>query len=204
MPPRGLALPKRIFDLIFTVPALILLFPLLAVTALVIKIGDGGPVFFHQERAGYRGRPFYLKKFRTMSVPPEGEKGSLLTIGEDPRITRPGRWLRKTKIDELPQLFNVLVGEMSLVGPRPEVPRYVALYSPAQRAVLDLYPGITDPASIRYRRESELLASSPDPERTYVEEVMPAKICLNLDYASRATLWADLKTILSTLFCLLR
>ena len=127
-----------------------------------------------------------------------------LTVGEDPRITRAGRWLRRTKIDELPQLINVLKGEMSLVGPRPEVPRYVALYNEEEKSVLELVPGITDPASIKYRRESELLACSPEPEKTYIEEIMPEKIRINLDYARRATLFTDFKVILTTLCLVLK
>lgn len=202
--PRGLPLPKRICDLLLTIPALALLAPLFGVIALLIKAGDGGPVFFRQKRVGYRGKPFYLWKFRTMIVPPENKRGIPLTIGADPRITPAGRWLRQTKIDELPQLLNVLRGEMSLVGPRPEVPRYVALYTREQRAVLEIFPGITDPASIRYRRESELLAGSPDPEGTYIDQIMPTKIRLNLDYAAQATVWSDFKVILRTLFHVLR
>lgn len=166
---------------------------------MLIKLDDKGPVFFRQERVGYKGRPFRIWKFRTMVV--DAEKiGKPLTVGRDPRITRVGYWLRKFKLDELPQLFNVLVGEMSLVGPRPEVPKYVALYTPEQRKVLDLVPGITDPASIKYRDESEILGRSPDPDRTYLEEIMPEKIRLNLEYAAHATVWSDFIIVLKTLF----
>jgi len=126
-------------------------------------------------------------------------KGSTLTVGRDPRITRVGHWLRATKIDELPQLLNVWSGEMSLVGPRPEVQKYVDLYSVDQRQVLGLRPGITDLASVKYRRESELLATSSDPDRTYIEEIMPEKIRINLEYAAQASAWNDLRVILLTL-----
>lgn len=130
--------------------------------------------------------------------------GPLLTVGQDPRVTKVGWWLRRTKLDELPQLINVLAGEMSLVGPRPEVPRYVALYTEEQKAVLKLRPGITDPASIRFRNESELLATAADPERYYVEIVMPEKIRLNLEYASKASVWTDIAVIIHTLLRLWR
>lgn len=126
-------------------------------------------------------------------------KGSALTVGRDPRITRVGHWLRATKVDELPQLLNVWMGEMSLVGPRPEVQKYVDLYMDEQRKVLELKPGITDLASVKYRRESELLARSDDPDRTYVEEIMPEKVRINLDYATQASLWGDIRVILLTL-----
>ena len=197
---------KRLFDLFFTLPALFLLLPLFLAVAVVIKLDDRGPVFFRQERVGYGGKRFLLWKFRSM-VPAGASpspRQSQLTVGEDPRITRSGRWLRRSKIDELPQLINVLKGEMSLVGPRPEVPRYVELYGEEEKTVLELLPGITDPASIKYRRESELLARSAEPERTYIEEIMPEKIRINLDYARRATLLTDLQVILATLRLVLK
>jgi lipopolysaccharide/colanic/teichoic acid biosynthesis glycosyltransferase len=165
---------------------------------MLIKLDDGGAVFFRQVRVGRDGRLFRVWKFRTMIANAE-QRGGPLTVGEDPRTTRIGRWLRRSKLDELPQLFNVLAGEMSLVGPRPEVPRYVALYSPDQRRVLDLVPGITDPASIVYRHESDLLARAPDPERHYIAVIMPEKIRINLAYAARATWWTDLVVVLDTL-----
>jgi lipopolysaccharide/colanic/teichoic acid biosynthesis glycosyltransferase len=189
---------KRTFDLFGAGLGVVLLAPLLALLALLIKIGDGGPVFFRQERVGYRGRPFRIWKFRTM-VPDAEARGLPLTVGRDPRVTRIGAWLRRLKLDELPQLFNVLVGDMSLVGPRPEVPRYVASYSVAERRVLELLPGITDNASIRYAQESTMLAAAADPERLYVDEIVPAKIQLNLAYAARATIWTDVGVILATL-----
>jgi len=190
---------KRLFDLCWTLPGLLVLWPAFFVIALLIKLDDGGLVFFRQVRVGRSGRAFRVWKFRTMIAHAE-QLGAPLTVGEDPRTTRFGRWLRRSKLDELPQLFNVLAGEMSLVGPRPEVPRYVALYSPDQRRVLDLMPGITDPASIAYRHENDLLARAPDPERHYISVILPAKIRINLDYAARATRWTDLVVLLDTLF----
>jgi lipopolysaccharide/colanic/teichoic acid biosynthesis glycosyltransferase len=189
---------KRLFDVGATIAGLFVLWPVLLIVALLIKLDDGGSVFFRQERVGRAGRRFRVWKFRTM-IPDAERRGGALTVGQDPRTTRVGRWLRRSKLDELPQLFNVLAGDMSLVGPRPEVPRYVARYSAEQRRVLDLVPGITDPASIAYSRESELLARAPDPERYYVTAVMPDKIRINLTYAARATRWTDVKVVLGTL-----
>lgn len=193
-----MARTKRLFDLCWTLPGLLVLWPAFLVVALLIKLDDGGSVFFRQVRVGRGGKEFRVWKFRTMIAHAE-RRGGLLTVGEDPRTTRVGRWLRQSKLDELPQLFNVLADEMSLVGPRPEVPRYVALYSPDERRVLDLVPGITDPASIVYRHESDLLARASDPERHYVSVIMPDKIRLNLAYAARATRWTDLMIVLDTL-----
>lgn len=189
---------KRVMDVCGSLVGLIVLAPLFLLVGIAIAAeGRGGPVFFAQERVGLRGTTFRMWKFRTMVVGAE-RRGAQLTVGADPRITRVGRWLRRCKIDELPQLFNVLRGEMSLVGPRPEVPRYVALYTAAQRAVLELVPGITDPASIRYRDEAAELARAADPERHYIDEIMPEKIRLNLEYAAHATPWSDLLVVLST------
>ena len=190
---------KRAFDFIAAALGLLVLAPLFAIVAALIKGHDGGPVFFRQTRIGRFGEPFRIWKFRTMAVD-AGMRGGSLTIGRDPRVTRPGSWLRQTKLDELPQLINVLRGEMSLVGPRPEVPRYVELYDEEARRVLDLMPGITDPASIAFRDESSLLGEAADPEAFYVSRIMPAKIRLNLDYARRANLWTDVVVILQTLF----
>lgn len=189
---------KRGFDLFWAALGLVVLAPLLVVVAVLVKIQDGGPVFFRQERVGHRGLPFRVWKFRTMVVD-AGSRGPALTVAGDPRLTRVGVWLRRAKLDELPQLLNVLAGEMSLVGPRPEVPRYVALYTAEQRRVLDLVPGLTDAASIRYRDESALLARSGDPEQTYVHTIMPEKIALSLAHATRATRWSDVRTIVATL-----
>ncbi len=189
---------KRTFDLVSAGIGVVLLVPLLALLALLIKAEDGGPVFFRQERVGYRGRPFRIWKFRTMIRDAEA-RGLPLTVGRDPRVTRIGAWLRRLKLDELPQLFNALAGDMTLVGPRPEVPRYVATYGAAERRVLELVPGVTDEASIRYSDESTILAATVDPERVYVEEILREKIRLNLNYAARATVWTDLWVILATL-----
>jgi len=189
---------KRTFDLVGAGLGAVLLAPLLALLALLVKAEGGGPVLFKQERVGYQGRRFRIWKFRTM-VPDAETRGLPLTVGRDPRMTRIGAWMRRLKLDELPQLFNVLFGDMSLVGPRPDVPRYVALYRAPERRVLELVPGMTDEASIRYMGESTLLAASPDPERYYLEEIAPEKIRLSLEYAARATVWTDLRVILATL-----
>lgn len=189
---------KRVFDLFWSTFGLLLLWPLFLGVSFLIKMEDRGPVFFRQRRVGWRGNPFRIWKFRTMVVDAE-HKGSALTVGRDPRVTKVGCWLRATKLDELPQLLNVWIGEMSLVGPRPEVQKYVDLYTEDQRRVLELKPGITDLASIKYRCESELLASAEDPERIYVEVVMPEKIQINMEYAAKASLWRDLRVVLLTL-----
>ena len=188
---------KRLFDVTLAVVGVVVFWPLFVLIAFLIKMGGRGPVFFRQDRVGEGGRTFRIWKFRTMAV--ESLPGPQLTIGRDARITPVGRWLRRSHLDELPQLFNVLTGEMSLVGPRPEVPRFVELYDAEQQRVLEIRPGMTDPASIRYRRESELLARATDPERFYVESVMPEKIQLNLEYARGATVWSDVRILLRTL-----
>src|SRR2546426_1556985 len=179
-----MGMTKRYFDVFWSVLGLAVLSPLLLVAGLIVKAEDGGPVFFRQERVGYRGRPFRIWKFRSMA-PDAAARGLPLTVGRDTRVTRIGAWLRRLKLDELPQLFNVLAGDMTLVGPRPEVPCYVASYSAEQRRVLDLVPGVTDEASIRYVAESALLALALDPERVYVSEIVPDKIRLNLAYAAQ-------------------
>ncbi|UDF37405.1 UNVERIFIED_ORG: sugar transferase [Shinella sp. XGS7] len=188
---------KRAFDLLLSALGLLLLAPVLLLIALWVKLDSPGPVFFRQERVGRFGRPFFIHKFRTMRV---DNAGLQITVGVDPRITRAGHFLRAAKLDELPQLWDVLRGAMSLVGPRPEVPRYVALYPPKLREiVLSVRPGITDPASLSFRNESELLAAAADPEREYVEVVMPTKLRLAAAYVRRATLRTDLRVILATL-----
>lgn len=193
---------KRAFDICCALLGLALLAPLLLVLALWIKLDSPGPVFFRQQRVGRQGRPFLIHKFRTMRV---DNAGPQITVGADPRITRSGAWLRRYKVDELPQLWDVLRGAMSLVGPRPEVPKYVALYpEELRRLVLSVRPGITDPASLRYRNESERLAAAADPEREYIEVVMPAKLALAADYVREASLGGDLRLILSTLAALRR
>lgn len=189
---------RRAFDLLGALLGLALLLPLFLVIACFIKLSDRGPVFYRQVRVGRGGRPFRIWKFRTM-VQDADRVGSSLTVGADPRITRPGVWLRRWKLDELPQLINVVAGEMGFVGPRPEVPRFVELYTSEQRKVLDLRPGVTDLASIAYRDENSLLGSLEDPEAHYIAVILPEKIRMNLAYAAHATLWRDFKVILATL-----
>ena len=195
-------MPKRLFDLCCAAAGLVLLAPVLAAVALWVVWDSPGPAFFRQQRVGRAGRLFHIVKFRTMH-PRAETAGPPLTVGADGRITRAGHWLRRTKIDELPQLFNVLLGQMSLVGPRPEVPRYVALYPDDLRTlVLSVRPGITDRASIEFRDESTLLGQSSDPERTYVEQILPIKLQYGADYARSHTLRGDLAIILRTLAAL--
>lgn len=187
---------KRLFDVLVSSLALLMLSPLLLLIALAIKLDSPGPVFFRQDRVGRHGRIFRIHKFRTMIT---GAAGPPLTIGQDPRITRAGRWLRRKRLDELPQLLDVLAGSMSLVGPRPEVPRYVALYPPALRErLLALRPGITDPSSLAHLDEDQLLAAAADPEREYVEVILPRKLRLAADYAAQATLRTDLAVLWRT------
>jgi lipopolysaccharide/colanic/teichoic acid biosynthesis glycosyltransferase len=195
----GPRLAKRLFDLVVALPAVALLSPLSLLLMVWIKLDSRGPVFFRQQRVGRGGRLFRIFKFRTMTVE-VGRQDTQLTVGADERITRCGHWLRRYKLDELPQLLNVIKGEMSLVGPRPEVPCYVARYSAAERAILGLTPGITGSASLRFRNESELLARQGEPEQFYVSEVLPAKIRADLAYAQRATWLSDLGLLAQTLF----
>lgn len=190
---------KRLVDLVVAVGGLLLLSPLLLLIALAVKLDSPGPVFFRQERVGRHGRPFRIHKFRTM-VDDAPRRGPPLTVGDDARITRSGRWLRARRFDELAQLIDVLRGDMSIVGPRPELPRYVALYPPALRErVLAVRPGITDPASLAHLDESALLARAADPEREYVEVVLPRKLALAADYADHASLASDLRVLWRTL-----
>lgn len=195
---------KRIFDLFWTIPGVLVLSPLLAAIAIWIKFDSPGPVFFRQTRIGRYGKPFQVMKFRTMVTDAE-KLGLKITVGRDPRITRSGHFLRKYKFDELPQLFNVLKGEMSLVGPRPEVPEYVACYPADVRdKVLSVKPGITDRASIEYRDENSLLAESSDPARTYREEILPIKLRYYMQYADEQSVWLDFRLILRTFVAILR
>lgn len=190
---------KRVFDLLGAAVALVLLAPLLAAIALWIKLDSPGPVLFRQQRVGRHGRPFAIRKFRTM-VADAPRRGPQLTIGDDPRITRAGAFLRRAKLDELPQLIDVLAGHMSLVGPRPEVPSYVAQYPAELRdKVLAVRPGITDPVSLEFADESELLARAADPEREYVEVLLPKKLRAAAAYAEHANLATDLRVIGGTL-----
>ena len=196
-----IGMAKRLFDLLLSGVGLVLLAPLMLVIALWIKLDSAGPVMFRQERVGRFGVPFRIHKFRTMVDAP----GPQITVGADKRITRAGAVLRHFKLDELPQLIDVLRGAMSLVGPRPEVPRYVALYPAALRdKVLSVRPGITDLASIRFRDENALLSAASDPEREYTEVVMPAKLRYAAEYVEHATLATDLRLIGLTIKTLLR
>jgi lipopolysaccharide/colanic/teichoic acid biosynthesis glycosyltransferase len=194
-----LTMAKRLFDIVGALGALVLLSPLLLLVALAVRLDSPGPVFFRQERVGRGGVPFHIHKFRTMRADAPA-LGPQVTIGQDPRITRVGHWLRDRRIDELPQFIDVLLGRMSLVGPRPEVPRFVAHY-PADLAaqVLAVRPGITDPAALAHIDEAALLAASADPERTYVEQILPRKLALQAQYAARATLWSDIGVLGRTL-----
>ena len=194
---------KRLFDLLLSSLGLAVLALPLALIALAIKLDSPGPVFYRQVRVGLRGREFRIHKFRTMAHDP-GDRGPQLTVGLDARITRVGAFLRRTKLDELAQLFDVFEGTMSLVGPRPEVPRYVALYPAALREkVLSVRPGITDFASIEYRDESTLLARSADPERTYRELILPTKLALQARYVDRSGLGTDLVLIGRTVWAII-
>ena len=188
---------KRAFDILFALALLLLLFPLLLLFALAVAFTSPGGAFFRQTRVGKEGLPFRLLKFRTMRPGSEAQ-GQLTIGGRDPRITGVGYLLRKTKLDELPQLWNVLIGDMSVVGPRPEVPKYVDMYSMEDRAILSVRPGITGLASINYIDENEMLARAEDPERAYIEEVMPAKLALDLKYVKERSFGLDLRIILST------
>lgn len=193
---------KRTFDFVCAAFGLIVLLPLFGLVALAIKLDSPGPVFFRGERVGLHGKPFRIFKFRTMVVN-AAQEGPGITTRDDARITRVGRLLRKYKIDELPQLFNVLRGEMSLVGPRPEDPRYVAYYTPVQRRVLQVRPGITSPATLRYHHEDRLL-SGEDWETVYLNELMPRKLAIELDYLDTRTWLTDLKIILQTITAIFR
>ncbi len=196
-------MPKRAFDLLGAALALVLLCPLLLLLALIIRLDSPGPVFFRQERVGRFGRPFRIHKFRTM-VSDAPALGPPLTVGADARITRSGRWLRRTRLDELPQLIDVLRGDMSLVGPRPEVPGYVQHYPPALRErALAVRPGITDLSSLENLDEAARLAAAADPEREYIQHILPIKLATAVDYAEHATLWSDLCVIARTLGVLL-
>jgi lipopolysaccharide/colanic/teichoic acid biosynthesis glycosyltransferase len=194
----GLA-TKRAFDVLFSGLGLLALAPVFAFIALWVKLDSPGPVLFRQERVGLAGRSFFIRKFRTMRVNAEAA-GLQITVGADARITRAGRYLRASKLDELPQLLDVFQGRMSLVGPRPEVPRYVALYpADVRQRVLSVRPGITDLAAIEYRDEAQRLAQAQDPEREYIEHIMPAKLAISMRYVQTRSLWMDVLIILRTL-----
>ena len=189
---------KRIFDFICSTLGLIVLSPILIAIAIKIKIGSDGPVFFKQIRVGEKNKEFRILKFRTMVVDAE-KLGRQITVGNDSRITKIGGFLRKYKLDELPQLINVFKGDMSLVGPRPEVPRYVKLYNEEQRKVLEVKPGITDLASIRYRDENDLLGEAENPDDLYINTIMPDKLALNLVYINKNNVFFDIYIILKTI-----
>ncbi|WP_271811027.1 sugar transferase [Clostridium beijerinckii] len=189
---------KRIFDLICSTLGLIVLSPILIVIAIRIKTDSDGPVFFKQIRIGEKNKEFEILKFRTMVVDAE-KLGRQITVGNDNRITKIGAFLRKYKLDELPQLINVFKGDMSLVGPRPEVPRYVKMYNEEQRRVLEVKPGITDLASIRYRDENDLLGEAENPDDFYINTIMPDKLALNLEYINKNNIFLDIYIILKTI-----
>jgi lipopolysaccharide/colanic/teichoic acid biosynthesis glycosyltransferase len=191
-----------LFDLFVSLAGLILLFPSFILIAIAIKLDSPGPVFFRAQRVGRHGHLFSIYKFRSM-VPDAAQKGPGITAAGDPRITRVGKVLRRTKLDELPQLINVVRGEMSLVGPRPEDPRYVALYTPEQWRVLSVRPGITSPASIRFRHEEDMLQGE-DWEQVYREKVLPAKLQIELEYLERRSVWHDLGIIAQTVLALVQ
>lgn len=197
------AMDKRLFDLVAASLGLIVLAPLLLALALWIKLDTPGPALFRQVRVGRHGVPFDIIKFRTMRHAQDG--GRQLTVGRDPRITRAGHFLRRYKLDELPQLLNVVGGSMSLVGPRPEVPRYVDRYPPeARAAVLSVKPGITDLAAILYKEENDILGKADDPERTYVETILPVKLAYYQRYVKERSFAGDLRIIFLTLAAIVR
>lgn len=188
---------KRIFDVTLSLFGLIILLPFMLIIAILIKIDSKGPVFFKQIRVTKNGKEFKIFKYRTMRV--GSDKYSQITVGKDDRITKIGSFLRKYKLDEIPQLINVLIGDMSLVGPRPEVPKYAALYTDEQKEILKVRAGITDYASIEFSDENDLLASEEEPEKAYIEKIMPKKIELNKKYLSEISILTDIKIILLTI-----
>ena len=194
---------KRLMDIVVSGGALLVISPVLLIVALAIKIDDPGPVFYRQVRVGRGGKTFRIFKFRTMVVDAD-KKGLAITVGRDNRITRVGALLRRTKLDELAQLINVFTGDMSFVGPRPEVQKYVDLYTPYQRQVLLVRPGITDYASIAYRNENDLLAGAEDPERMYIDVIMPDKIELNMKYLREISPAADIRLIFGTILAVIK
>lgn len=194
---------KRLFDIVASGLGLIVLSPIFLFLAIWIKLDSKGPVFYRQVRVGYKNKDFRIFKFRSMRV--GSDKGSLVTIGgRDPRVTRSGYWIRKFKLDELPQLINVFVGDMSLVGPRPEVRHYVDYWTPEQMHVLDVRPGITDPASIKFRNENELMEKAEDPEKYYIEVIMQEKIKLYLEYVDNHSFLGDIGLIFKTFWTIVK
>ena len=194
---------KRLFDIVASGLGLLVLSPLFLIIAIWIKLDSKGPVFYRQVRVGWHNKDFRIFKFRSMRV--GADKGSLVTIGgRDPRVTRSGYWIRKFKLDELPQLINVFIGDMSLVGPRPEVRHYVDYWTPEQMHVLDVRPGITDPASIKFRNENELMEKAEDPEKYYIEVIMQEKIRLYLEYVEKHSFFYDLGLIFKTFWTIVK
>lgn len=194
---------KRLFDIIASGLGLLVLSPLFLILAVWIKLDSKGPVFYRQVRVGLHNKDFRIFKFRSMRV--GADKGSLVTIGgRDPRITRSGYIIRKLKLDELPQLINVFIGDMSLVGPRPEVRHYVNYWTPEQMHVLDVHPGITDPASIKFRNENELMEQAEDPEDYYINVIMQEKLKLYLDYVEHHSFWGDIGLIFKTFWVIVK
>jgi lipopolysaccharide/colanic/teichoic acid biosynthesis glycosyltransferase len=194
---------KRLFDIVASGLGLLVLSPLFLIIAIWIKLDSKGPVFYRQIRVGWHNKDFRIFKFRSMRV--GSDKGSLVTIGgRDPRVTRSGYWIRKFKLDELPQLINVFIGDMSLVGPRPEVRHYVDYWTPEQMHVLDVRPGITDPASIKFRNENELMEKTDDPEKYYIEVIMQEKLKLYLEYVNHNSFWGDVGLILKTFWTIIK
>ena len=193
---------KRVFDVISSLVALAIFSPIFIFISVWILIDSPGGVFYKQIRVGKNRKEFGLLKFRSMR--PDSDRSGQLTIGNDSRVTKVGKFIRKFKLDEVPQLINILKGEMSVVGPRPEVPKYVNLYINEQLHVLDVLPGLTDYASIEYLDEQKVLGASDDPEETYIKEVMPAKLALNLKYIQDRNFWLDIKLILKTISLILK
>jgi lipopolysaccharide/colanic/teichoic acid biosynthesis glycosyltransferase len=195
---------KRLLDIVGAALLIVLFAPVMLIIALAVRLDSSGPALFRQTRVTKGGRPFVMFKFRSMRAT-QAAAGPLITVSGDVRVTRVGVLLRKSKLDELPQLFNVLLGNMSLVGPRPEVPKYVSLYPPQLRdMILSVRPGITDEASLEFRNESEILARSTDPERTYVSEILPRKLELYARYARHHSLAGDLRILFRTAWLVLR
>lgn len=194
---------KRIFDIIFSFFGIVVLLPFYVIISLLIMLESKGGILYKQIRTGKGDVPFKVFKFRTM-IPDSFSKGALTIGSRDPRITKVGYYLRKYKLDELPQLFNVLFGDMSFVGPRPEVEKYTKLYNPEQKKVLSVRPGITDYASIKFRNENDLLSLSDDPEKLYIDEIMPEKLKLNLKYINNNNIFKDIKIIFDTFYTIIK
>jgi lipopolysaccharide/colanic/teichoic acid biosynthesis glycosyltransferase len=190
-------LAKRIFDIVSSIIALVIFSPVLIIISVWIVLDSRGGIFYRQIRVGKNRKEFGLYKFRSMR--PDSDKAGQITIGNDARVTKVGRFIRRFKIDEIPQLINILKGDMSVVGPRPEVPKYVNMYSEEQLKVLTVLPGLTDFASIEYLDEQKILGAAPDPDKAYIEEVMPSKLKLNLKYIAERSFWLDIKLIFRTI-----